>query len=262
MYVLPPTDGARVRRLTPQRHPFVTHPPPLPAPQRFPLCTVYPAMTLSCPNITAEQNKAIVSASAKAGGGSGTGYTYTASGLPSSLSMSTAGAVTGTPTVSSSTPYIYNVTAKDSVGQNITVSCSVTVAAVLATPTCPTIKFEAGVAVTAYQNTATTGVAPYTYSISSGALPAGLILTSTTGAIIGTPTASSGGFRISVVDAVGVTKTSVSCSGTGQALVLLPSCLPLEPDLRPVLISLTSSLNVMLHSGPRLADARLSVQDL
>ena len=55
---------------------------------------------------------------------------------------------------------------------------------------------------------------PYTYSIVSGALPAGLTLNSSTGAVTGTPTtAQTSGFTAKVVDSLGNIATS-TCAGT------------------------------------------------
>lgn len=74
----------------------------------------------------------------------------------------------------------------------VTASC----ATVVPPPACPAISLSpatlpGGTAATAYSQaiTAVGGVAPYTFSITAGALPAGLTLT-TAGVIAGTPTAS------------------------------------------------------------------------
>jgi hypothetical protein len=66
------------------------------------------------------------------------------------------------------------------------------------TLTCPTNAGQAGVV---YSSTAVAsgGLPPYTFSVASGALPAGLTLNTTTGAITGTPTAA-GSFTVKVTD--------------------------------------------------------------
>jgi hypothetical protein len=61
------------------------------------------------------------------------------------------------------------------------------------------------------------GVGPYTYSISSGALPGGLTLNASSGAITGTPTTTgTSGFTVKVVDSKGTAAFS-SCTGTCSA---------------------------------------------
>ena len=59
-------------------------------------------------------------------GGAGGPYTFTATGLPSGLSISSGGTISGTPTSSGTFPYTVTVT--DSKGNKGTVNCSVTVA--------------------------------------------------------------------------------------------------------------------------------------
>jgi len=60
--------------------------------------------------------------------------------------------------------------------------------------------------------TASAGLPPYAYSIQSGSLPSGLVLSSTTGAIVGTPGASGNfSYTAKVVDSVNSSVTS-SCS--------------------------------------------------
>jgi len=60
-----------------------------------------------------------------ASGGTGTGYTFSATGLPSGLTMSSTGKISGTPTVSGT--FNYTVTVTDSGGHIGTANCSVTV---------------------------------------------------------------------------------------------------------------------------------------
>lgn len=68
-----------------------------------------------------------------------------------------------------------------------------------------------GIATVAYSQTVvvTGGVAPYTFSISAGTLPAGLTVNSATGAITGTPTTvGSNSFTVKVVDSQGTPATA------------------------------------------------------
>jgi hypothetical protein len=73
------------------------------------------------------------------------------------------------------------------------------------------------------------GVAPYTYSVISGVLPAGLGLNSTTGVISGTPT--QGGptsFTIQVVDASGNTGSNTATSACGISVQVVTHTQPLS----------------------------------
>ncbi len=98
------------------------------------------------------------------------------------------GVISGTPT--SAGTYTFTVTPTDHVGQTGAAhSFSITVVPaplVISTSTLP-----GGTVGSAYhgQLNATGGTKPYTWSVSSGSLPAGLTLNSSTGAISGTPTA-------------------------------------------------------------------------
>ncbi|WP_397383790.1 beta strand repeat-containing protein, partial [Prosthecobacter sp.] len=125
-----------------------------------------------------------------ASGGTGP-YTFTlASGtLPTWASLTSAGVLSGTP--NSSTTAIFTLRVTDAN------ACTSTLAYTL-TPVCPTITItpsalSAGTVGTAYSQTlaASGGIAPYSaWTVTGGALPAGLTLNASTGVISGTPTAS------------------------------------------------------------------------
>jgi hypothetical protein len=68
------------------------------------------------------------------------------------------------------------------------------------------------------------GTAPYTWSVSSGALPAGLTLNSSTGEISGTPTGKGSSFTIKVTDHTGLTSTRAYT--LDYLLQLSPATLP------------------------------------
>ncbi|WP_379063683.1 putative Ig domain-containing protein [Mesorhizobium sp. UC74_2] len=129
------------------------------------------------------------------GGGSGN-YTFSMTGGPAGLNLSAAGVLSGTPVQTGS--FSIAVTAKDNAsGDSDSRSFIVRIGA-------PTISIHQStlptpVLGTAYSQflTAAGGVGPYIYSISSGALPAGLQL-STEGKIEGTPT-EAGDFSFTIV---------------------------------------------------------------
>ena len=88
----------------------------------------------------------------------------------------------------------------------------------------------AGTQGTAYNQTvsASGGTGPYTFSVASGSLPAGLTLNTSTGAITGTPTGSgTSNFTIAAADSVGnVGSRAYSVPIGTNSLTLSPSSLP------------------------------------
>ena len=138
-----------------------------------------------------------------------TSYQVSSGALPTGLSLSTAGVLSGTPSTAGS--YTFGVTATSASGTGSAQSFTITIAAagstapvVSATPA-PTTG-TVGTAYTSYQFSATNG--PITsFQVSSGALPTSLSL-STAGVLSGTPSAT-GTFTFGV--------TATNSSGTGTA---------------------------------------------
>ena len=162
----------------------------------------YPQVTATCVTIVAVQGVPITPVQMTASGGAGGPYTFTATGLPSGLVMDLDGTIHGTPLVSGT--FNYTVTVKDKLGNIGTVNCSVTVSPQPLTVSCPTgTTATVGTPYTG-QVPVSGGTPPYTFSVSSGALPPGLSLNTSTGAITGTPTtAGTFSFTIKVVDSLG-----------------------------------------------------------
>ncbi len=82
---------------------------------------------------------------------------------------------------------------------------------------------------TAYSRTisATAGVAPYTYSVSAGALPAGLTLNASTGVLAGTPTAAAtSSFTLQATASNGVIGTRAYSVTINPSIVVSPATLP------------------------------------
>jgi hypothetical protein len=185
-------------------------------------------ITANCAVIVAEQGVPITPVTLSASGGAGPPYTFTATGLPTGLSISSSGTISGTPTVSGT--FSYTVTITDSQGNKGTINCSVTVAPPMTLTCSATNTGEVGVPFNSGPITVTGGVPPYTFSV-VGTLPAGLTLNTSTGAVTGTPTAS-GSFSIKVTDSVGATATgcvititpplSMTCSATNTGEVGVP----------------------------------------
>ncbi len=145
-----------------------------------------------------------------ASGGTGIGYTWSlanGSSLPGGLSLSSGGVISGTPTASG--PFSFTVQVTDSAGGSGTQAFSLSIATGPTITNAPTLpNGTQGVTYSSVTLTATGGTSPYTWSITAGALPAGLTLNGNSGIISGTPTAT-GTFNptVQVQDAKGVTST-------------------------------------------------------
>ncbi len=207
---------------------------------------VVPAtLTLSSPAGTAQVGVAYASALTATGGVPPYTFSITVGALPPGLSLnSSTGAITGTLTTAGT----FNFTAQvvDSKGNSATASCSIVVSPPALTLTGPTAAAQAGIAYSSGLNAAG-GVAPYTFSITSGALPPGLSLNSSTGAITGTPTtAGTYNFTAQVVDSKGdmaIASCSIVVTGAGTnptttSLTLVPSSIAVG-SLGPIAMTAT-----------------------
>lgn len=161
-------------------------------------------------------------------GGTGTGYVYTvdSGSLPTGLSLSAGGAITGTPTAAGT--YTFTVRAVDSAGNFQTKSYTITVADPVVVAVGPA-SLPAGTNGTAYSQAITPsgGTGPYTCSVTAGALPAGISLTNNV--LVGTPTVTgSYNFTITCTDANGVAgqRTYSLTIDPGQVLAIGPASLP------------------------------------
>lgn len=137
-------------------------------------------------------------------------------GLAGGLTLDTAtGVISGTPTAAGTSTFTAQVT--DAASLTATASLSITTQASLVVSTTSLADGQVGVA---YSQTlaATGGVTPYTWSVTSGSLPAGLTLNSSTGVISGTPTAAgTSTFTVQVTDDADYTATaslSITVGGT------------------------------------------------
>ncbi|MES2216799.1 MAG: Ig domain-containing protein, partial [Pseudomonadota bacterium] len=146
-------------------------------------------------------------------------YSVSAGALPAGTTLNTAtGTVSGTPTAAGA--FSYTITVTDSNGQTASVLTSGNMVAVLALVATQSTNTEVG-AVYSQINTVSGGTAPYTYTLSAGALPAGTALSPTTGNVAGTPTAAGPfSYTITVTDNIGAT-ASASSSGTIAATVTI-----------------------------------------
>ncbi len=161
-------------------------------------------------------------------GGNGGPYTFTlASGaLPAGITLNSDGTITGTSTATGT--YSFAVKATDSLGnagyQTTTITVTSGATLVIGPATLPD-----GINGAPYSQAITPsgGTGPYTCSITSGSLPAGLSLSSNT--ITGTPVAEgSYSFAVTCTDSPGLssTKSYNLVVAPGQVLNLGPSTLP------------------------------------
>lgn len=137
-------------------------------------------------------------------------YTWAISSgtLPAGLTLSSSGAISGTPT--SAGTATFTVRATDSASKTGEMSYSISISAAGSTPAAVSIltgSLSGGTVGTAYSTTlsATGGSAPYSWSLTGGSLPGGLSL-SQAGTITGTPTASGTySFTVRVADSSSAT---------------------------------------------------------
>jgi hypothetical protein len=191
------------------------------------------ALAVFCPVSTANVGTPYNSSLSATGGTPLITFSITGGTLPAGLALNpTTGAITGTPTTAGLDPFTAN--AADTALGAANASCHITVAPTF-TLTCPSSSATAGTPYSS-QLVAVGGTTPYTYSITVGALPPGLALTASSGAITGTPTtAGPDVFTAQAADSSAGLATQ-SCSLTTAALP--PPTVPAPTSLSLVLIGL------------------------
>src|SRR6266571_1934460 len=191
------------------------------------------AISASSPVITtsslpAGQMGAAYQATLSASGGT-TPYSWSlASGsLPAGLSLNSAsGVISGTPSASGTSSFTVQVT--DSAGKAAQQPLSIAISA--SSPAITTSSLPAGQMGAAYQATlsASGGTTPYSWSLASGSLPAGLSLNSASGVISGTPSASgTSSFTVQVTDSASkAAQQPLSIAISGSSPAIMTSSLP------------------------------------
>jgi uncharacterized repeat protein (TIGR01451 family) len=110
--------------------------------------------------------------------------------------------------------YTFTTTITNSTGGSTTTQCTITIQPSPITVACAGSSGQIGVTFNSSLH-ASGGVAPYTYSITVGALPSGLTLNASTGAITGTPiTAGTFAFTAMAKDSSGTTAGTVTSNCT------------------------------------------------
>ncbi len=190
---------------------------------------------ISCPTITmtpttlpdAAAGSAYSQTITASGGASPYTYTLTSGSLPGGITLSTAGLISGTTSYGGT--FNFTITATDNN------TCTGLQAYTLTVTGCPQItvapsSLPSGTIGTAYSQTisASGGTSPYSYSVTAGALPAGLALVGSTGVISGTPIVSgTSNFTITATDANTCTASQaysivINCA----TITLSPTTLP------------------------------------
>jgi hypothetical protein len=169
-------------------------------------------------------------------------YAWNATGLPTGITLSAAGALTGTPTVQGT--FTPNFTVTDNNG----LTGSRLLQIVITSPPSPivaTAALPSGIQDQLYSASlsAASGTPPYTWSVTAGSLPTGVAL-SAAGALTGTPTAT-GTFNMTftVTDVNGLTGSkplSILINAPGSPVITTTS-LPVGARTEPYSASLSAT---------------------
>ncbi|WP_162130120.1 putative Ig domain-containing protein [Phyllobacterium sp. YR531] len=166
--------------------------------QSFSLVVIPAPLTLPATSLATGAVGSAYSASINPATGGVSPYTYvlTAGALPAGITLSATGGISGTPTATGA--FNFTVTATDSASVTATQNYTLNISAptLSMTPPAGTLSMTYGQAF-AQNFVASGGTAPYTYAVSAGALPAGVALNASTGALSGTPTVT-GLFTMSI----------------------------------------------------------------
>ena len=178
-------------------------------------CTGNVAYTLAvtCPTITVApaagalpggNTSAAYSQTITASGGTAPySFVVTAGSLPTGLTLATGGAISGTPTALGNASFTVTATDANGCTGSAAYTLNVTCGAIAVAPG----SLPNGTQNSAYSQTITAsgGIGPYTFAVTSGTLPAGLSLASG-GALTGTPTGTgNSNFDVTATDANGCT---------------------------------------------------------
>jgi hypothetical protein len=174
---------------------------------------------------------------AATGGTSPYTWSVSAGTLPGGFGLSSAGVLSGTPTAAGTFSFTAKIT--DSASRTATALLQITIATGLQiTTTNPLTSGEVSVD---YSTTfsATGGTTPYTWSVSAGALPGGLTLSSA-GLLSGTPTAAGTfDFTAKVIDATAGSKTAPFQVVIAPAVLLITTTSPITSGQLNVVYSTT-----------------------
>jgi hypothetical protein len=178
----------------------------------------------------------------QATGGTGTlTWTLVSGSLPANLSLSSSGTISGTPTAAGTATFTVKVTDSAPTPQTASQPLSITISGASGGAlTITTTALAAGVLGAAYTGTVAVsgGTPPYSWSVTSGSLPTGLTLNTSTGVISGTPTGTAGPSTFTVMVTDSTTPTPQTQSQ------------PLSITINAAVAACTSSGNEAVLSGP------------
>jgi hypothetical protein len=181
--------------------------------------TSCPTITVTAPTLpTATQGAVYPNVAFQAGGGVAPySWSVILGALPTGMTLSSSGLLSGTPAQSGSFPFsVQAIDANNcaSASKSVTLTVSKACSTITIAPASLTAPISVAYAAAITQSG---GVAPVTFLPTAGTVPAGLML-STTGIVSGTPT-TGGTFNM------GVTVTDAnSCPGSGVVTVVITSC--------------------------------------
>ena len=180
----------------------------------FPLTVATASFRFTLSSLTnAFVNQAYSQTLATAGGTGNVSFSLQSGSLPTGLTLTPTGIISGTPTTNGT--FAFTVRAVDSANVTITVPLTLTVTAV--TVSFSSSSLPSGTVGQSYSQAlaVTGGTAPYTFTLVSGALPSGLSL-SPAGMLSGTPTAASTStFSVRAADSSGQSITAEFLVGIG-----------------------------------------------
>ncbi len=174
-------------------------------------------LTLTCASSSASLGNPYLSFLLASGGTGPYTFAITAGALPTGLSLNVAtGQISGSP--SAIGVFAYTAQATDSLGATVTASCAITVRSLAVV--CPSSIATFGVPYNSSVR-ASGGAPPYTFAITVGVLPPGLVLNGSTGLVSGIPTADGVfPYTVQVTDSNGLTGLA-SCSITVSGVLTL-----------------------------------------
>lgn len=168
-------------------------------------------------------------------------WSISSGALPAGLSLGeSSGAITGVTTAAGR--FSFNVQVTDS--SNIAASSFLSLESLSPPAIGTTSPLAPAVTGTAYSQglSASGGTPPYHWSVQSGALPAGLLLDASSGALAGTPSAPGRAtFTVQLQDSAGLNITKPFEIMVTQTLQVFPASLAFEAPLKPQNIQVTSS---------------------